>query len=61
MNCAKCGKATELNKGFFKDDGRVPGIAMKRKQFICNDCIRAIDVTSREPGEDDEPIPETNW
>ncbi len=58
--CAKCNKHTELNKGFFKDAGMVPGLQMKRKVFICNDCRNAIDVTSREPGEDDD-IPETNW
>ncbi len=57
MVCEKCKKSTELNKGFFKDAGMVPGLNMKRQEFVCNECKHAIDNTSRNPGEDDE----TDW
>lgn len=61
MICTKCNKSgVELNEGFFKPVGRHPKLGIPMKDFICNECSRAIDVTSREPGEDDEPIP-TEW
>ncbi len=60
MICEKCKKSVELNKGFFRDAGMVPGLNMKRQEFVCNECKLAIDNTSRNPGEDDEPV-STDW
>jgi hypothetical protein len=53
MICAKCKKSAELNQGFFNPAGMVPGSTVKKHDFICNDCTRSIDVTSRDPGEDE--------
>ncbi len=57
MICTKCNKPTELNKGFFKPAGMVPGLNMKRSEFVCNACTNAIDVTSKNPS--NRPAPET--
>ena len=61
MLCATCNEPTEMDQISFRPNGMVQGIAMAAKKGLCPKCVRAIDNTSRQPGEDDEPIPTSEW
>ena len=59
MKCTKCEKDDlGLRDGQFLRAGTILD-SIPAHNFLCNNCVKAIDTTSREP--DDKPIPVADW